>query len=63
VEQTPISYQDRRIEVTISIGFAVARGGVAAEYEQLKHAAAAALAEAKATGRNRCVVRALELPQ
>ena len=29
--------------------------GVEADYEQMKHTAAAALAEAKNTGRNKCV--------
>jgi GGDEF domain-containing protein len=39
----------------VSIGFAVAGESVEADYEQVKHAAAAALAEAKTTGRNKCV--------
>jgi PleD family two-component response regulator len=42
----------------VSVGF-VAVVGVAADYDQLKQLAAGALAEAKAGGRNRCVVRAL----
>jgi diguanylate cyclase (GGDEF)-like protein len=57
VEMTPFSYQEQTIRVTVSSGFIVAERGVAADYDQLKHAAAEALAEAKATGRNRCVVR------
>ena len=36
--------------------------GVAADYEQMKHLAAAALAEAKVTGRNRCVFFNAEAP-
>ena len=36
-------------------GFAVAENGVEADYEQMKHQAAAALSEAKNTGRNKCV--------
>jgi len=32
-------------------------GGVMSTYDQLKHVAAGALAEAKNTGRNRCIVR------
>jgi diguanylate cyclase (GGDEF)-like protein len=63
VEQTAIHYKGQRIEATVSVGFAVASTGTASEYEQLMHAAAAALAEAKTTGRNRCVVRALESAQ
>lgn len=57
VETTVFSYQEQPIRVTVSAGFVVAERGVAADYEQLKHQAAEALAEAKTTGRNRCVVR------
>jgi diguanylate cyclase (GGDEF)-like protein len=57
IEQTPINYKGQAIGVTVSIGFAVADTGVGAQYEELKHVAAEALAEAKTNGRNRCVVR------
>jgi diguanylate cyclase (GGDEF)-like protein len=57
VEQTPFIYKDEKIPVTVSIGFAVADVGTVAEYDQIKHVAAAALSEAKATGRNRCIIR------
>jgi diguanylate cyclase (GGDEF)-like protein len=53
------SYNGEDIHVTVSIGFAVAEAGVDAAYEQMKHLASACLAEAKAAGRNRAVVRAL----
>lgn len=51
------------IPVTVSGGFAVAAEGVAVNYDQLREAAAEALAEAKATGRNRCVIRAMTAGQ
>jgi diguanylate cyclase (GGDEF)-like protein len=50
-------YQGRPVRVTVSIGFAVAPVGVAAGFEQIREAAAAALKEAKDGGRDRCVVR------
>lgn len=59
VEGTPFSYKENTIPVTVSIGFAVAETGVAAEYEQMKLLAAAALAEAKLKGRNRCIVSSI----
>jgi diguanylate cyclase (GGDEF)-like protein len=59
VENHPFKYQGESIQVTVSIGFAVAAAGSNAEYDQMKHLASAALSEAKAAGRNRCVVRAL----
>jgi diguanylate cyclase (GGDEF)-like protein len=55
VADTKFSYKEEIIPVQVSIGFAVADEKVPADYEQMKHIAAAALAEAKATGRNRCV--------
>jgi hypothetical protein len=39
----------------------VAEAGVRADYDHLKHTAAAALSEAKVTGRNRCLVQMLPL--
>jgi diguanylate cyclase (GGDEF)-like protein len=58
VEDFPFSYKGERIKVTVSVGFAVANIDVLAEYDQLKHIAAAALAQAKASGRNRSFVHA-----
>ena len=47
----------------VSIGFAVAAAGKATDYETIKHTAAAALTEAKNTGRNKCVFHpVLKLP-
>ena len=50
-------YRDKSIRVTVSVGLAVAPAGSAVGYDQLREAAAAFLAEAKSSGRNRCVVR------
>jgi diguanylate cyclase (GGDEF)-like protein len=44
------------IRLTVSVGMAVAPLGVTVSYEQIRHAAAAALNEAKTAGRNRCVL-------
>jgi diguanylate cyclase (GGDEF)-like protein len=52
-------YKNEPIRVTVSVGLAVAPVGAVVTYEQLRHAAAAALSEAKAGGRNRCVIRVL----
>ncbi len=59
VERTPILYKDHEIRLTVSLGFAVSEAGTQTTYDQLKHVAAAALGEAKATGRNRAVVRSI----
>ena len=59
VEGTLFSYKEALIPVTVSLGFAVAEGNVPADYEQMKHIAAAALAEAKVKGRNRCIFHSL----
>lgn len=58
VEGSPTSYKEQQIDLTVSIGFAVVESGDA-EYDQMKHVASAALSEAKAAGRNRCVVRSV----
>jgi diguanylate cyclase len=58
VEGFSFAYDGKSIRVTVSIGFAAVIG-VPADYDQLKQLAAGALAEAKARGRNRCMVRAL----
>jgi diguanylate cyclase (GGDEF)-like protein len=56
VEKHVFTYKEDNIHVTVSVGMSVAEEGARADYEQMKHVAAAALAEAKRTGRNRCVV-------
>ena len=57
VETGVTVYHGEAIRVTVSVGFAVAPAGTPVGYEPLREAAAAALHQAKATGRNRCVVR------
>jgi diguanylate cyclase (GGDEF)-like protein len=59
VERSSYLYKGEEIHVTVSGGFAVAEMGAPADYDQLKHYAAAALAEAKALGRNRVQIRSL----
>jgi diguanylate cyclase len=59
VEATTFHYKEHVIPVTVSLGFAVAEAGVPADYEQMKHMAAAALAEAKVKGRNRTILHSL----
>lgn len=59
VEQKRAIYRGEEIGTTVSIGFAVAEAGVPATYAQMKEVAAAALAEAKSAGRNRCLVTAV----
>jgi diguanylate cyclase (GGDEF)-like protein len=55
VESTVFTYKEENISVRVSIGFAFADAGVTTDYETMKHRAAAALSEAKKTGRNKCV--------
>jgi len=59
VERHEFTYKEHIIRVTVSIGFAVADGAKPTDYEHMKHVAAAALSEAKMTGRNRCVIFAV----
>lgn len=60
VEAGETSFRNAAIRLTVSVGFAVAPTGVTVGYEQLREIASAALAEAKASGRNRCVIRSAE---
>jgi diguanylate cyclase (GGDEF)-like protein len=59
VETTPITYERQAITVTVSLGVAVADVDVPATQQGLLEAAAAALARAKVSGRNRVIVRPL----
>ncbi len=59
VERERTQYRGAAIGVTISLGFAVADAGEPASFDELRAAAAAALADAKRNGRNRAVVRRL----
>jgi diguanylate cyclase (GGDEF)-like protein len=60
VSRSDFSYNGQAIGVTVSVGFAVADATTPVEYDQLKHIAAAALAEAKLLGRNRSIIRSLQ---
>jgi diguanylate cyclase (GGDEF)-like protein len=51
-------YGGSAIRLTVSLGVAVVPLGMAIGYDQIRHAAAAALGQAKREGRNRSVVRA-----
>jgi diguanylate cyclase (GGDEF)-like protein len=56
VEQAQFPYENEIIRCTVSIGCAVADASALVGYEQLRLVAAAALQEAKKTGRNRTVI-------
>jgi diguanylate cyclase len=59
VAATPITYEGHAISITVSIGVAVAEVGVPTTQQAIYEAAAAALARAKETGRNRVVTTRL----
>jgi PleD family two-component response regulator len=59
VESSRIPYLSTSIAITISLGFVVIEPQVAVSLDDLRTAASGALAEAKGTGRNRCVVHRL----
>jgi diguanylate cyclase (GGDEF)-like protein len=60
VEKEVFTYKEAIIPVRVSIGIAVDdtddEKAAKPDYEQMKHLAAAALSEAKNTGRNRCII-------
>ena len=53
-------YHGSKIQITVSVGMAVADKGQMTSYEELKQLASTALGEAKDGGRNRCVVKPLK---
>src|SRR5947209_1363138 len=59
VDNGETTYNGARVHITISVGMVVAPSGVDVEYKHIRDAAAAALSEAKATGKNRSVLRVL----
>ena len=59
VEGCQTAYNGETIRITVSVGMAVASTGVLANFSELRHAADAALNEAKVGGRNRSVMRVL----
>jgi diguanylate cyclase len=59
VEVSSTQFKGEAINITVSVGMAVAEADVLVGYDQMRHAAASALSEAKQTGRNRSIIRAL----
>jgi diguanylate cyclase (GGDEF)-like protein len=62
VENGVTVFNGQPIRMTISLGLAVAEAGVSTDYDPLRQLAADALKEAKATGRNRAVIRVFTAP-
>lgn len=62
VEAGVTVFDGHPIRMTISLGLAVAEATVPAEYDALRQLAADALQEAKATGRNRAIIRVFTPP-
>ncbi len=61
VEEGKTVFEGAEIRMTVSIGLAVAPSGAPGAYDALRHAAAAALGEAKSSGRNRCIMKLLDV--
>jgi len=62
VESQKTVYNGHEIRITISLGLAVCDAGINAGYDVLRDVAAEAVKEAKDRGRNRAVIRQIELP-
>ncbi|MCS6976338.1 MAG: diguanylate cyclase [Gemmatales bacterium] len=61
-EHMTVEHHGQQIRVTVSVGMAVLEADCHLSADQLWHEAAVALSEAKARGRNCCVVRVAEEP-
>jgi diguanylate cyclase (GGDEF)-like protein len=59
VEQSHTEFNGETIKLTVSVGMVVAENDTLVGFDQMRHAASAALGEAKETGKNRCVVKQL----
>jgi diguanylate cyclase (GGDEF)-like protein len=59
VETGQTEFNSEAIRLTVSVGMVVAEADTLVGFDQMRHAAAAALGEAKESGRNRCVVKQL----
>lgn len=59
VEVGETEFNGESIRLTVSVGMVVAEADTLVGFDQMRHAASAALAEAKENGRNRCVIRQL----
>lgn len=62
IERARTTYHGKTIGITVSIGFAAADPGSLFSFEELRVAAASALAEAKISGRNRCIIQRMSSP-
>jgi diguanylate cyclase (GGDEF)-like protein len=60
VENGSTDYKGDTIKMTVSVGMVVVDATTLVGYDQIRHAASAALSDAKKAGRNCCIVR--ELP-
>jgi diguanylate cyclase (GGDEF)-like protein len=60
VETGSTDFKGETIQLTVSVGMVVADSATLVGYDQMRHAASAALGEAKKAGRNCCIVR--EMP-
>lgn len=61
VAENPIHYRGNDIRITVSVGFVVAEVGAEVDFDTMHHIASDALREAKESGRNRCVIRTLDV--
>jgi diguanylate cyclase len=59
VEISETEFNGEPIRLTVSVGMVVAEADTLVGFDQMRHAASAALGEAKEAGRNRCVVKQL----
>ena len=59
VELGETEFNSESIKLTVSVGMVVAEADTLVGFDQMRHAASAALEEAKETGRNKCVVKQL----
>ena len=59
VELGETDYNGDQIRLTVSVGMVVAEADTLVGFDQIRHAASAALGDAKESGRNKCVVRQL----
>ncbi len=61
VEMSATEFNGETIRITVSVGMVVVEPDTLVGFDQMRHAAAAALSEAKTTGRNRSVVKTLTM--
>ena len=59
VEEGETTFKGETIRLTVSVGMVVVEADTLVGFDQMRHAAAAALSEAKEAGRNCCVIKQL----